>query len=166
MDALNGWKNKMKTKFLTKEQALQKAKHFCAYQERCHIEVKEKLFSLGINNIDRDLIISTLIEENYVNEERFAIQYAGGKFRINHWGKNKIRNSLKGKLVSEYCISKALNSIDNDHYDRTLRNLATKKYSSLSDSREYIRKKKTIDYLLQKGYEAELVYQVVGNGEW
>jgi regulatory protein len=150
----------MNTKFLTKEQALVKIKHFCAYQERCHKEVNEKLISLGVRTINRDEIIALLIEENYLNEERFAIQYAGGKFRLKQWGKNKIRHSLKGKLISEYCISKALKSIDDELYDKTLRNLAAKKYSSLKDP-QYIRKKKTIEYLLQKGYESELVYKIV-----
>ena len=153
----------MKTKFLTKEQALNKIKHFCAYQERCHKEVKEKLNSLGIRKTDSDWIISTLIEENYLNEERYAIQYAGGKFRINHWGKNKIRYSLKEKLLSEYCINSALKSIDDEMYDETLRRLAAKKYSSLKDESDLVRKKKTIDYLLQKGYEFELVYKAVND---
>jgi regulatory protein len=152
----------MKTKFLTKEQALIKIKHFCAYQERCHKEVRYKLISLGVKTNDRDEIIATLIEENYLNEERFAIQYAGGKFRLKQWGKNKIRHSLKGKLLSEYCIKKALKSIDDELYDETIRQLAAKKYSSLKGE-QYIRKKKTIDYLLQKGYEAELVYEVMNS---
>jgi len=152
----------MKTKFLTKEQALIKIKHFCAYQERCHKEVRYKLISLGVKTNDRDEIIATLIEENYLNEERFAIQYAGGKFRLKQWGKNKIRHSLKGKLLSEYCIKKALKSIDDELYNETIRQLAAKKYSSLKGE-QYIRKKKTIDYLLQKGYEAELVYEVMNS---
>ena len=152
----------MKTKFLTKEQALIKIKHFCAYQERCHKEVRDKLISLGVKTNDRDKIIATLIEENYLNEERFAIQYAGGKFRLKQWGKNKIRHSLKGKLLSEYCIKKALKSIDDELYNETIRQLAAKKYSSLKGE-QYIRKKKTVDYLLQKGYEAELVYEVMNS---
>jgi len=152
----------MKTKFLTKEQALIKIKHFCAYQERCHKEVRDKLISLGVKTNDCDEIIAKLIEENYLNEERFAIQYAGGKFRLKQWGKNKIRHSLKGKLLSEYCIKKALKSIDDELYDETIRQLAAKKYSSLKGE-QYIRKKKTIDYLLQKGYEAELVYEVMNS---
>ena len=151
----------MKTKFLTKEQALIKIKHFCAYQERCHKEVKDKLNSIGIQRTDSDWIIATLIEENYLNEERFAIQYAGGKFRIKQWGKNKIRYSLKGKLLSEYCINKALKSIDDKLYNETLHQLAEKKYATFKEEQVLLRKKKTIDYLLQKGYEAELVFQVV-----
>ena len=118
-------------KNLTKEQALQKLKHYCAYQERCHSEVKEKLYSLGIWKKDQDEIFATLIEENYLNEERFAIAYAGGKFRINQWGRVKIRLALKQKQVIEYCIKKALREIDEKTYRKTLEKLATKKYASL-----------------------------------
>ena len=86
---------------LTKEQALQKLKHYCAYQERCHSEVREKLFSLGVWKKDHDEIISALIEKNYLNEERFAIAYAGGKWRVKQWGRQKIKYALKQKQVSD-----------------------------------------------------------------
>ena len=91
----------------TPEQAIPKIKQYCAYQERCHAEVKDKLYSFGLHRKDVDEIIVLLIGENYLNEERFAIHYAGGKFRINHWGKNKIKQALKQKRVSDYCIKKA-----------------------------------------------------------
>ncbi|HEV8079593.1 MAG TPA: hypothetical protein VGP43_02700 [Chitinophagaceae bacterium] len=78
---------------LTKEQALPKIKLYCAYQERCHKEVKEKLYSLGLYKKDVEQLISQMIEENYLNEERFAIQYAGGKFRMNKWGRIKIKHA-------------------------------------------------------------------------
>ena len=96
---------------LTKEEALQKLKHFCAYQERCHNEVKDKLYRLGVWKKDQDEIISTLIEEGYLNEERFAIAFAGGKWRIKHWGRLKISKELHHRQVSEYCITKALKQI-------------------------------------------------------
>src|ERR1700744_6284152 len=89
---------------LTKEQALQKAQHYCAYQERCHSEVKEKLYSIGLRKNDVEELMATLVEENYLNEERFAVQFAGGRFRIKHWGKVKIKFELKKKQVSDYCI--------------------------------------------------------------
>ncbi len=104
----------MYKKSLTKEQALQKLKHYCAYQERAHSEVKEKLYDLGVWKKDHDEIISTLIEENYLNEERFAIAFAGGKWRVKHWGRVKIKYELKQKQVSEYCIKKAMKQIDED----------------------------------------------------
>ena len=85
----------MYKKYLTKEQAIQKLKHYCAYQERCHNDVKEKLYKLGVWKKEHDEIIAALIEENYLNEERFAIAYAGGKFRINNWGRTKIKVCIK-----------------------------------------------------------------------
>src|ERR687886_2511625 len=98
----------MQKKFLTKEQALQKLKQYCAYQERSHYEVVQKLWDLGVRKAEHDEIVSALIEEDYLNEERFAIQYAGGKFRMLQWGRVKIKQALKQKGVSEYCIKKAL----------------------------------------------------------
>lgn len=144
-------------KHLTKEQALQKLKHYCAYQERCHQEVKEKLFQLGIWKHDHDEIIATLIEENYLNEERFAIAFAGGKFRVKHWGRVKIKYELKQKQVSEYCIKKALKQIDEEEYVQQLKKLADEKYSSLKAEQYLVRKKKTMDYLVARGFEIDLV---------
>lgn len=142
---------------LTKEQALQKLKHYCGYQERCHSEVREKLFQLGVRRSDHDEIMATLIEENYLNEERFAIAFARGKFRMNQWGRVKIKAALKQKKISDYCISKALKQIDEKEYLQLLKKLAEKRYASLKNEQYLIRKKKTIDYLLQKGFEWELV---------
>ena len=142
---------------LTKEQALQKLKHFCAYQERCHSEVREKLYNLGIWKKDHDEIIASLIEENYLNEERFAIAYAGGKFRIKQWGRVKIKYELKQKDVSEYCIKKALKQIDQQEYLGALNKLVTKKYAELKKDQYLVRKKKTIDHLIRKGFEAGLI---------
>ncbi|HEY6062744.1 MAG TPA: regulatory protein RecX [Chitinophagaceae bacterium] len=142
---------------MTKEQALQKLKHYCAYQERCHSEVKEKLYNLGVWKKDHDPIIATLIEENYLNEERFAIAFAGGKFRIKQWGRVKIKYELKQKQVSEYSIKKALKQIDEDEYMKVLGKLAKEKYASLKNEQYLVRKKKTMDYLVQKGFEIELI---------
>lgn len=144
-------------KQLTVEQALQKLKHYCAYQERCHSEVKEKLYSLGVWKKDHDGIISTLIEENYLNEERFALAYAGGKWRVKHWGRVRIKYELKQKQVSEYCIKKALKQIDEEEYMRVLNEMAEAKYRSLKSDQYLARKKKTIDYLVNRGFELSLV---------
>ncbi|HNF37612.1 MAG TPA: regulatory protein RecX [Chitinophagaceae bacterium] len=148
-------------KILTKEQALQKLKQYCAYQERCHREVKEKLYALGVWKRDHDEIIATLIEENYLNEERFAIAYAGGKFRIKGWGRVKIKYELKQKRVSEYCIKKALKQIDESNYIDKLTKLAIEKYQSLKAEQYLIRKKKTIDYLVGRGFELDLINFVI-----
>jgi regulatory protein len=147
----------LQRKTLTKEQGLQKLRQYCAYQERCHSEVRDKLFKLGVWRKDHDEIISTLIEDNYLNEERFAIQFAGGKFRVKNWGKTKITYELKQKGISKYCIARALNQIEDKTYESTLKRLAEKKYRSLKGDQWMIRKKKTSDYLLQKGYELNLI---------
>ena len=145
-------------KTLTREQALQKAKHYCAYQERCHQEVKEKLYSLGLWKRDVEECLSTLIEENYLNEERFAIAFAGGKFRVKHWGRTKIKYELQQKKVSPYCIKKAMKEIEEADYQKTLKKLGEEKWKSLKGEKNiFIKKKKTQDYLVQKGYEYELV---------
>lgn len=141
---------------LTQEQALQKLRHYCAYQERCHGEVREKLFSLGVRIKEHDGIIAALIEENYLNEERYAMAYAGGKWRIKRWGRNKIRYSLKQKKVSDYCIRKALKQIDEDEYLAVLTELATEKYAALKKEQYLVRKKKTMDFLLARGVEPEI----------
>ena len=104
----------MQKKYLTKEQALQKLKQYCAYQERSHQEVIQKLWDLGVRKSEHDEIVSGLIEEDYLNEERFAIHFAGGKFRMKDWGRKKIYYGLKEKGVSAYCITKALKSIGDE----------------------------------------------------
>lgn len=151
----------MQKQTLTKEQAMQKLRHFCAYQERCHSEVREKLFSLGVWMRDHDEIIAGLIEDNYLNEERFAIQYAGGRYRMKQWGRVKIKYALKQKGVSEYCIRKAMKQIEDEEYERILEQLARKKYESLKGTQWIIRRKRTADYLVQKGYEPDLVRQAL-----
>src|SRR5450432_883538 len=148
-------------KHFTKEQALQKLKHYCAYQERCHSEVKEKLYSLGVWKKEQDEIIATLIEENYLNEERFAVAFASGRFRIKQWGRVKIKYELKQKQVSDYSIKKALKQIDEKEYLKVLNKLAKEKYASLKNEQHLIRKKKTMDFLVGKGFEGELVREVV-----
>lgn len=147
----------MQRKFLTKEEALQKLRQYCIYQERSHYEVQQKLYELGIRKAEHDEIIATLIEEDYLNEERFAKQFAGGKFRMKEWGRNKIYYALREKRVSEYNIKKGLKEIDDEEYKSVLNELAEKKYETLSDEQYLVRKKKTIDYLLQKGFEPDLV---------
>ena len=144
------------------QQAGNKIKQYCSYQERCHTEVKEKLYAFGLDREEIDPIISQLIEENYLNEERFAIQYAGGRFRLKQWGRVKIRYALKQKQISEYCIRKALEQIDDIHYLNVLNSLAEKKLKMLKgEGNAFIKKRKLQDHLLQKGYESELVREEV-----
>ena len=151
-----------KRRNLSSEQVLQKLKQFCAYQERSHQEVREKAFSIGLNNVDLQGLIATLIEENYLNEERFAIQYAGGKFRMKQWGRVKIKHALKQKQISEYCIKKALKQIDMDDYEKTLLKLAEQKEKLLSGTRHPLQRlMKLKTYLLGKGYEMDIINDVL-----
>lgn len=150
----------LQRKKLTPDQAWQHAKLYCAYQERCHKETKEKLYSFGLSRNDADRIISQLIEEDYLNEQRFAAAYARGKFRMKQWGRSKIRYELKQKGVSEYCIKKAMTEIDDHEYEKTLLRLIELKAKELkSEKNVFTRKKKIRDYLMQKGYEYDLILQ-------
>jgi len=146
-------------KKLTKEQALQKMRHYCAYQERCHRDVRDKLYQLGVWKRDHDEIVASLIEDDYLNEERFAIAFAGGKWRMKQWGRVKIKYELKQKQVSDYCIRKALRQIGEEEYLEVLEKLAEEKYAALKGEQWMVRKKKTIDYLVMKGFEPALAGQ-------
>lgn len=148
-------------KRLSKEEALQKLRHYCAYQERCHKEVKDKLYGFGLSRDDVEESISTLIQENYLNEERYAVEFAGGHFRSKQWGRVKIGYELKMKGVSQYCINKALRSIDEDDYLKTIRTLISKKRSSIKDEelKSWQRNQKVTAYLAQRGFESQLVQQ-------
>lgn len=146
----------------TPGQSLPKIKQYCAYQERCHSETRDKLYSFGLNKAEVEEIISTLIVENYLNEERFAIHYAGGKFRMKQWGKNKIKQALKFKQVSDYCIKKALKEIDSKEYENAFRKLVEQKLRSLkSEKNIFIKKRKLLDFLLMKGYESEIIREAI-----
>lgn len=151
----------MQKKHLTKEQALQKLRQYCAYQERSHSEVKQKLWDLGVWRSEHDEIISSLIEDDYLNEERFAKAFVGGKFRMKDWGRKKIYYALKEKGIGDYLIKKAMKEVDDEAYQKTLHELAEKKYALLKGEQYMVRKKKTIDYLLQKGYEPPLATAAV-----
>ena len=135
--------------------------YYCGYQERYHSEVKEKLYTLGISAEESDEIILTLIEENWLDEERFALAYAIGKFNTKQWGRIKIKHALLQKRVKMDFIDKALIQINRDEYERCLKKLAEEKYDLLKNEQYLIRKKKTIDYLIQKGYEPELIGTII-----
>ncbi len=139
-------------------QALPKAKHYCAYQERSHSEVKNKLYGMGLSTKEINEIISTLIQDNYLNEERFAILFAGGHFRTKKWGKIKITYALKQKQVSPYCIKKALAQIKEQDYLITLQKLFDDKLITLkSEKNIFVKKRKLYDFLYQKGFEGNLI---------
>ena len=138
--------------------ALQKAKHYCAYQERCHSEVRDKLYSFKLHKNEVEQLLAQLIEEDFLNEQRFAIAYARGHFRTKQWGKEKIKYVLKQRQVSNYCIRKALTSISNTDYDKTFFNVADKKLATLTSEKNiFIKKRKIKNYLQQKGFEMKLI---------
>ena len=144
------------------EKAFQKAKHYCGYQERSHDEVKQKLYGYGLYKAEVEELLSKLIEENYLNEERYAIAFAGGKFRMKQWGKAKIKYELKSKKVSEYCIKKALKEIDEADYLKTLSKLAEDKSKTLKgETNIFIKMKKLKNYLVGKGYEYDLIAGII-----
>lgn len=146
------------------EKALQKIKHYCAYQERNHRETKEKLYSFGLYKNEVEQLLSQLVEENYLNEERFAIAFAGGRFRIKQWGRVKIKYELKQKNVSEYCIKIALKAIEEKDYQKNLHQLAEAKLKILkSEKNSFIKKHKLQQYLLQKGFEPSLISSIVNS---
>jgi regulatory protein len=137
------------------EKALEKAKHFCGYQERCHQEVKQKLFGMGMFRDEVEELLSMLISEGYLNEARYAEMFVSGKSRIKGWGKQKIAHALRLKGVSAFNISKALAGLDDSDYDKTFVRAAEKKWESLKGEKNiFVRKAKWQSYLLQKGFEA------------
>ena len=148
----------MQQKNIGTERGLQKIKYYCSYQERSHYQVKEKLYSFGLYKYEVEAILSQLIEENYLNEERYAIAFAGGKFRIKQWGRVKIKYELKQNNVSEYCIKSALKSIDENEYKKTLHELFETKIKTLrAEKNIFVKKQKVYAYLMQKGFEPALI---------
>ncbi|MEM6845517.1 MAG: regulatory protein RecX [Bacteroidota bacterium] len=146
-----------------KQQAKVKAAKYCAYQERTQQEVRDKLYSYGLYADAVEDVLSELISEGFVNEERFARAFARGKFRSNKWGRIKIEMGLRQKGLSDYCIRSGLSEISDQDYRDTLSGLIQKKWSSLSGEDPYTRKHKTARFVLGKGYESELVWKILGN---
>lgn len=141
---------------------LEKIKHYCAYQERCHSEVRSKLLELKVYGLELENYITILIEENFLNEERYANSIARGKFYYKNWGKIKIKQLLKAKGISPYLIKQSMNEIDENDYEKTLASLAEKKWETLrGEKNRFVKMNKLKNYLLQKGYENELVYEAV-----
>ncbi|MCR4033183.1 MULTISPECIES: regulatory protein RecX [Flavobacterium] len=153
-------KNPTKYTFTIKE-ALQKLEHFCAYQERCHDEVVAKLYSLKMTSDEIDTIIVKLIEDNFLNETRFACSFARGKHRIKQWGKIRITNELKARHISSTNITLALKEISPEEYFETFENLAEKCWNNLTETNILKKRKKFCYYILRRGYESNLVYEKV-----
>lgn len=147
-----------KTKTYTLKEATKKLEGYCAYQERCHKEVTQKLRDMNMIPEAIDEVITHLIQENYLNEERFAQSYARGKFNIKKWGRNRIVNELKFRGISKYNIKTALKEIEDDAYYSTLDSLSLKRLEAITETNKQKRRKKLADYLLYRGWESHLVY--------
>ncbi|MGB0279250.1 MAG: regulatory protein RecX [Flavobacteriaceae bacterium] len=139
-------------------EALEKLRHYCAYQERCHKEVKDKLYSMQMIPDAVEQIIGTLVSENYLNESRFAQQFAHGKFSIKHWGKLRITSELKARAISDYDIRKALLTIDEESYLEKISSISSKKWQQLAGNTLQVRKQKLYQYLAYRGWETHLIY--------
>jgi regulatory protein len=139
--------------------ALLKAASFCAYQERCHKEVLERLAEWGIYGEDADGLLVKLIELNYLNEERFAKAFAGGKFRVKQWGKLRIKQELKMRDISEYCIQLGLKEIEDSDYKQTLHEVLEKKLRSIKANKPAELKNKAYQYALSRGFEPSLIWE-------
>ena len=146
---------------LDKKAALLKAEHYCAYQERSQQEVRDKLYEMGLWSNDVEELIAELIQTNFLNEERFALAYVSGKFKIKKWGKIKIKQGLKLKKVPDKMILNALKTIDYEDYLETIAMIAEKKASLITEKDPYKRKYKLVSYLMSRGFETDLVNEVL-----
>ncbi|WDF70355.1 regulatory protein RecX [Sphingobacterium oryzagri] len=148
-----------RTKTYTPLQAKQKAESYCAYQERAQQEVRDKLYSWGLHQDEVENIIAQLIEDNFLNEERFAKAYVLGKFRMKGWGKIKIKMHLKAKRVSEPLIRIALREIITEEYEEMLDKIIEKRIKTPTNKITRIERQKLFNYLLSKGFEADIIRQ-------
>lgn len=137
--------------------ALTKAESWCAYQERCQQEVRDKLYSWGLWPDAIENIIAELISRDFVNEERFAVAYAGGKFRIKKWGKQKIKMELKKRRIPDSIIQKAMKEIGADDYEEALENTLEKKWRTEKEKDPWKKKMKVMRYMMSKGFETDAV---------
>ena len=139
-----------------------KAGNYCAYQERTQQEVRDKLYDLGLHRDEVEEVLTELITEKFVNEERYARSFTSGKFRLKHWGKNKIIYALKQKGISSNCIELAMKEIPDDEYEKVITLLFNKKAKQLSGDK-YIVNHKIARYLIGKGFEPEMVWSLINS---
>lgn len=144
-------------KTYTVKEALQAVSRYCVYQDRCHQEVEQKLKSMNMIPEARAQIISELIKDDFLNEERFAMNFVRGKFNQKGWGKIKIKQELKRRRISDYLLQKALAQFDDNEYYNKLHALAVKKFKQLDKSDIWKSKSKLKNYLIYKGYETGLI---------
>ena len=155
------FEDKKPKKKLTPNQATTKAQLSCAYQERCQQEMRDKLYEWGLYSNDVENIIANLISDNFLNEERFAKAFAGGKFRIKKWGRVKIKVELKRRKISDYCIKKAMQEIDDADYIKTLKGILVKKLKENPKGKQQVRNYKAAQYAMSRGFEGDLVWDEI-----
>ena len=139
----------------------EKIRHYCAIMDRCQYQVITKLKSYGLSDVLADEILIELIQNKYLDEERFARSFCSGKFKIKRWGRKKIAFELSKLKVPKSCVLLGMSEIDDADYEDVIRYLANKKMAMLKDKNTFIRKKKVVDYLIRKGYESDLVWSFV-----
>jgi len=160
IDYLYSMKNS--TPSYTVDQAKEKLERYCAYQERSHRQVEEQLYKMRMIPQAQEVIITHLIQHNFLNESRFAQAYSRGKFRIKKWGKKRITQGLKQHGVSAYNIKLGLAQIDTEAYRVTFQELVEKRLAELSNEGNSTKKKrKLFDYLAYRGWETELIYEAL-----
>lgn len=149
----------MEPKAVGAAQALQKMEYYCSYQERCHVEVNEKLKEFVLSRQEKDQIIVHLIQDNFLNEERFAALFAISKFHQKKWGKIRIKNELKARKISDYLISKSIREIPSAEYEAVFLELSEKHWESITEKNALKKRKKFCDFMLRKGWESDWVYE-------
>ena len=149
-----------KNKSYTVDEALTRMQSYCAYRDRCHMEVENKLREMRMIPQACEVIITKLIEDNFLNETRFAQSFTRGKFRIKHWGKTRIIRELKQRQIGDYIIKKALKEINENDYVETFHQLADKRLKQLEKDTDYHKKRRRfISYLQYRGWESNLIFE-------
>lgn len=151
----------MKSGLFTINDIMKKMENYCMYQERCHQEIENKLNEFNLIPQAKEAILLHLLENNYLNEERFSKAFARGKFTVKKWGKQRIIRELRSKNISDYNIKSALTEIDEDDYRNTFDELAEKRLKEIKERNIYKKRKKLADYLLYRGWESDIVYSKV-----
>jgi regulatory protein len=153
----------MTKKVFTVDEIKRKLENYCVYQDRCHKEVEQKMREFSLIPEARELILLSLMKDNFLNEERFSKSFARGKFRIKSWGKQRIVRELKFRDISAYNIKTALKEIDEDEYLKTIYRITENRNEVISEPNIYKRKKKLIDFLMRKGFENDLIFKTVND---
>ena len=143
------------------QEVQKKLEYYCSYQERCHHEVEQKLYAFILSSEERNHVIVSLIENNYLNEERFASVFTLSKLHQKKWGKVRIKGELKARKISDYLITKSLKEINEEEYQNTFDTLSEKHWETILEKNALKKRKKFCDYLLRKGWESEWVYTKV-----